>query len=297
MFSTTPVIYENSNEGFGNGGGWVWIILIILLLGCGWNNGGWGGFGGNQGSTSVYEGYVLNNDFSQLSRQIDNGFSEQRGQGIQIANGIASLGYDQLAQMNGINTNIMTVGNAIQTQLADCCCKTQSGIERINTGNAMNTATITSAIKDCCCQTQQNLADVKYAIGSTGADISRGVERGFSDTNYNLATQTNMLDRTISDKFCQTNFNAQTNTRDVIDSQNAGTQAILAKLDAMETNRLREKLEAERDAKYALQGQLDRAQLRTQIVDDVRPCPKPAYITCNPFGCNCQQNVYGTTIA
>ncbi|MDO4803034.1 MAG: hypothetical protein Q4A15_12785, partial [Prevotellaceae bacterium] len=157
--------------------------------------------------------------------------------------------------------------------------------------------TLQAAVKDCCCQTQQNLADVKYTIGSTGAEISRGVERGFADTNYNLATQANMLDRTVSDKFCQTNFNAATNTRDIIDSQNAGTQAILAKLGEMETNRLREKLEAERDAKYALQGQLDRAQLRTDIVNDVRPCPKPAYITCNPFGCNCNQNVYGTTIA
>lgn len=253
----------SSNGGFGGSwgdGGW-WIIILIILIFGGWGN-GWnnGGFGGGQ-STSVYEGYVLNNDFSQLSKQISDTYNMTDRKFEGIANGICSLGYDQLAQMNGINSNIMTVGNSIQTQLADCCCKTQ-----------------------------QNIKDTQYVIGSTGADISRGVERGFSDTNYNLATQANGITTAISNGFCQTNFNAQTNTRDIVDSQNAGTQAILARLDAMETSRLREKLEAERDARYALQGQLDRAELRTAIVNDVRPCPIPAYQACNPWAtCGCNQ--------
>lgn len=171
--------------------------------------------------------------------------------------------------------------DSVTNGLCDGFYTTAQQINGLGTSIMQGTNTLQAAVKDCCCQTQQNLADVKYTIGSTGAAI----------------------DRSIAEGFCQTNFNAATNTRDIVDTQNAGTQAILAKLNDMETNRLREKLEAERDAKYALQGQLDRAQLRTQIVDDVRPCPRPAYITCNPFGCNCQQNVYGygypygTTIA
>lgn len=260
----------NSNDGFtmpvapvyGNGNGAFggegsWILWLVIILAV---FGGWGnGFGGygGYGAGGVQENYILTSDFSQLSKQISDTYNMTDRKFEGIANGICSLGYDQQAQMNNLGINIMQGTNTLQ-----------------------------AAVKDCCCQTQQNIADVKYTIGSTGSDI-----------NYNLATQANMLDRTVSDKFCQTNFNNATNTRDIIDSQNVNTQAILAKLDAMETNRLREKLESERDAKYALQGQLDRAQLRTQIVNDVRPCPIPAYITCNPFGCNCQQNVYGTTIA
>lgn len=257
--NVAPTGSASGNGMWGDGAWFIWIILIFAIFG-GWGN-GWGGYGGSGQSTSVYEGYVLNNDFSQLSKQISDTYNMTDRKFEGISNGICSLGYDQLAQMNGINTNIMTVGNAIQTQLADCCCKTQ-----------------------------QNIKDTQYVIGSTGADISRGVERGFSDTNYNLATQANGITTAVSNGFCQTNFNAQTNTRDIVDSQNAGTQAILARLDAMETARLREKLEAERDAKYALQGQLDRAELRTAIVNDVRPCPIPAYVTCNPFStCNCNQ--------
>lgn len=249
-----------SNGGFGSGwgeGGWFWLIIIIILFG-GWGYGNGFGGGAARETTSVYEGYVLNNDMSMLNKAItDQGMvMDRKFEGI--SNGICSLGYDQLAQMNAISTNIMQGTNSLQ-----------------------------AAIKDCCCQTQQNIKDTQYAIGSTGADISRGVERGFADTNYNLATLSNGIQTSISNGFCQSNFNAQTNTRDIVDAQNAGTQAILAKLNDMETNRLREKLEAERDARYALQGQLDRAQLRTQIVDDIRPCPKPAYPSCNPWGCNC----------
>lgn len=256
-------VTRDNNDGFGGSNGWWLLIILFALFGWGGNGYGWGGNAGRTAeSTSVYEGYVLGNDFSQLSRQISDStaMTERKLDGIN--NGICSLGYDQLAQMNGINTNILSGTNTLQ-----------------------------AAIKDCCCQTQQNIKDTQYAIGSASADI-----------NYNLATQANNLQTTISNGFCQTNFNAQNNARDIVDSQNAGTQAILSRLDAMETNRLREQLEAERDARYSLQGQLDRAQLRTQIVNDVRPCPQPAYITCNPFGCNCGYNQgcgqnYGTTIA
>lgn len=266
--NVSPTGNGNCNGGLGFGDSAWWIIILLIFAWGGIGNGyGYGGYGS---TASAYEGYVLNNDFSQLSRQISDTYNMTDRKFEGVSNGICSLGYDQLAQMNGINTNILQGTNTLQ-----------------------------GAINDCCCQTQQNIKDTQYAIGSNAAEISRCVERGFSDTNYNLATQANMLDRTVSDKFCQTNFNMQTNTRDVIDSQNAGTHAILAKLDAMETNRLREKLEAERDAKYALQGQLDRAQLRTDIVNDVRPCPIPSFNVPNPFcSCNCNNTYgYGTTIA
>lgn len=251
--ATLPVsIPLNMGNGGTFGGNFGSDIIALAILGLIFGNGNGNGiFGGRGGNTSVYEGYVLNNDMSILNKAItDQGMvMDRKFEGI--ANGICSLGYDQLAQMNGINTNIMTVGNTIQ-----------------------------AAVKDCCCTTQQNIKDTQYVISD----------------------KANMLDRGIADGFCQTNFNAQNNARDIIASQTSGTQAILSRLDAMETSRLREKLEAERDARYALQGQLDRAQLRTDIVNDVRPCPKPAYITCNPFGCNCNNGyaygyTNGTTIA
>lgn len=195
---------------------------------------------------------------SMISRQMSDGFNSQERKLDSISNGICSLGYNQLDQINGINTNIMGVGNAIQTQLADCCCKTQT-----------------------------NIGDVKYAIGSTGAEVSREVERGFSDTNYNLATQANGITNAMQSAFCQTNFNAQTNTRDIVDSQNAGTQAILARIDALESSRKDEKI-------AELTAQLNRADLaasqaaqNTYLLSELKPCPQPAYVVPNPY-CNCR---------
>lgn len=264
-YSLSDIAAVSRDDGIGGSGSWIWILLIVILFGGwgygnGWANGG-GRFGGTE-TTSVYEGYVLNNDMSMLSRQLSDGFSSQERKLDSISNGICSLGYDQLAQMNGINTSIMTVGNAIQTQLADCCCKTQ-----------------------------QNIKDTQYVIGSTGADISRGVERGFADTNYNLATQANGINTAIANGFCQTNFNAQTNTRDIVDSQNAGTRAILDKLCQMEANAKDEKIAEQAQQISALQLAASQAAQNNYLVDKLGfktpvpsfSVPAPWYTTC---GCN-----------
>jgi len=160
---TVPVsipLGVNNGSGFGNGNGFDDIIaLAIIAMIFGWNGNG-GVFGG--GSQGAAANYVLSSDFATIQRQLSDGFGATESKLDSISNGICSLGYDQLAQMNGINTNIMSVGNAIQTQLADCCCKTQSGIESVKTADAFNTATITGAIKDCCCENEKIALQNRY---------------------------------------------------------------------------------------------------------------------------------------
>ena len=252
----------NNGNGFMNGDGAWWIIILFLFVFCGWGGygygaGGFGGFGGQGGATSVYEGYVLSNDMNMLSRQVSDGFNSQERKLDSISNGICSLGYDQLAQINGINTNIMSGVNTLQ-----------------------------AAIKDCCCQTQQNINDTQYLIGSNAAEISRGIEKGFADTNYNLAIQANGLSTAVANGFCQTNFNAQTNTRDIIDSATANTRAILEKLNKME-------IDAKDDKIAYLTAKLNKADLaasqaaqNTYLISELKPCPQPAYVVPNPY-CNC----------
>ena len=251
---------RNNGDGmFGDGNGAWWIIILFLFVFLGWgNNGVWGGYGGSQqGNPSVYEGYVLGNDMSMLSRQMSDGFNSQERNLDNISNRICSLGYNQLDQMNGINTNIMSGVNTLQ-----------------------------AAIQNCCCQSQQNIKDTQYLIGSNAAEISRGVERGFSDTNYNLATQANGLATAVNNGFCQAGFVAQTNTRDIIDNASANTRAILEKLNKMEVDA--------KDNKIAeLTARLNKADLAASqaaqndyLTTMLRPCPIPAYVVANPY-CNC----------
>lgn len=116
----------NGNDGFGGNNGW-WILIILLALFGGWGNGNWGNNGGNSGAL---DNYVLASDFATLQRQIDTSTSDLKAATTSIANGLSSLGYDQLAQMNGINSNINASQNVLMAQLnamqaanAQCCCE------------------------------------------------------------------------------------------------------------------------------------------------------------------------------
>ena len=109
-----------NNNGFGNNGDWAWIIVLFLIFG--WGRGFGGGYG--NGGTSVYEGYVLNNDFSQLSKQISDTYNLTDRKFDAITNGLCTLGYDNLVQTNNINSNI----NTLSANLQGCCCDIKAQI-------------------------------------------------------------------------------------------------------------------------------------------------------------------------
>lgn len=259
--SASDIALLNDRNGNGNGffGGDGWWVIIIFALIFGWGGNGNGFFGNGGGSTSVYEGYVLNNDFSVLSNQMSQGFASQERKLDGITNGLCSLGYDNLAQINGVNMNIANSAANITNAI------TTNGYE-----NRLGQQGIQTQIANCCC-------DLKQLGG---------------ETNYNIATQANMIDRSISDGFCKTNFNAQTNTRDIVDSQNAGTRAILDKLCQMENNAKDEKI-AELTAKnFDLRLAASQEAQNNYLVSQLGyQCPKPAYVVQPPqqvsFATNC----------
>lgn len=136
---------RNNGDGFGDGNGW-WIILFFLCM-FGWGGRGFGGFGG--GSGSAVDGYVLTSDFANIERKIDG-----------VNNGLCDGFYTQAQLVNGVNMNIMQGNNAIQSQLAQCCCDIREGISGIN-----------------------------YNLATQACGIGRQIESGFAQTNYNMAAQ------------------------------------------------------------------------------------------------------------
>lgn len=152
-----------NNDGYGDGfgGGW-WAIIIILAL-CGGFN-GFGGFGGGWGMN----GWGGANGFGFLNGDLWRGFDTQTivNKLDGISNGICNLGYDQLAQMNGINTNIMQTGNAIQ-----------QAINADTVANMQNTFSIGSKIDSCCCDNKAAIADLKYTIASQDCATRSAIEQ------------------------------------------------------------------------------------------------------------------------
>ena len=109
-------------------------------------------------------------------------------------------------------------------------------------------------ISDCCCETQ------------------RLIERGFCDTNYNLATQACETRRAISDS-----------TRDIIDSNNAGVRSILDFL-------TQDKIATLSAENQGLRLAASQAKQNAYLINELRPCPIPAYTVANPYCCNSYYN-------
>lgn len=238
----------NSNNGGWADGGWLWIIVVFALL-FGWGNGGFGGFGGNNGG-----GYVATAATqADIQRGFDNSAVISKLDGISngLCDGFYAMNNSMLTGFNGINTNIMQTGYGIQ-----------QAINADTVANMQNTNALQSQLANCCCETREAIQGV----------------------NYNMATNTCALQNTMNN-----------NTRDIIDSQQAGTRAILdfltndkiATLQA-ENNDLRRA--ASQDRQNALLTTTMAAQTN-QIIDAVRPTPVPSFPASNlygyAYGCGC----------
>ena len=173
---------NSGNGGWGDNSGWLWIIVIFALLfnnnGFG-NRGGGSGSGGGD-SMAAYipylasavntNGAVTRADlcsefaFNDLNRAVEgvnnglcNGFyttSTQMANGFAgVDNAICSLGYNNAQLANGINTTLMQGfnsanvvalqnQNALQSQIAQCCCENREGQSQIRYDMATNTCAL-----------------------------------------------------------------------------------------------------------------------------------------------------------
>lgn len=107
--------------GFGGGDSWAWIILLFLFAGGGFGN----GFGGgnniypwmNQAdiTTSGFQNAATNSAISSLQNGVTSGFGDLQ---TALCGGFAGVN----ASITNASMNAMQNTNAIQSQLAQCCC-------------------------------------------------------------------------------------------------------------------------------------------------------------------------------
>lgn len=235
---------NRDNDGMWGNGAW-WIVILLIFGWGGFGNNGWGGNGAGNGYTdaAIQRGFDNQSVISKLDG-ITNG----------LCDGFYAVNNSMLTGFNGINTNIMQTGYGIQ-----------QAINADTIANMQNTNALQAQLANCCCETREAIQGV----------------------NYNMATNTCAL---------QTAMNS--NTRDIIDSQNAGFRSILdylcqdkiATLTA-ENNDLRRA--ASQDRQNALLTTAMTAQTN-QIIDAVRPTPVPSFPASNlygyAYGCGCNQS-------
>lgn len=244
----------NNNDFMGNGA-W-WIIILFLFVFCGWGNGNWGGNGGGSG----LQGALTRADLCQ-----DMNFAEMSSgiKGIQqgICDGFYAQNTNLLNGFAGVNSALTNGFAGVDNAVCTLGYQTQAGINSINMANMQNTNAIQQDINamnianmqnanaaaaqlaDCCCKTQSNIKDVQYQ----------------------MATDT-----------CAVNTNVANVARDIIDNQNANTRSILDFI-------IQDKLSTLQSENQSLRLAASQAAQNQYLVNELRPCPIPAYITCNPY--------------
>ena len=222
---------NNRNSGWANGDGW-WALIILFALFGGWGRGGLFGGNGNGGCDSACA------TVGDIQRGFDNQGVTNKLNGLE--NGLCSLGYDQLAQMNAISNTVTQTGYQIQNAIQ------QDTIAGMQQSNALQ-----SQLADCCCETRQAIAQVRYDMASDTCAVTTAIANA---------------------------------TRDITENQNANYRALH---DEIVANRIEDKnaqiadLQSQVQALNLAQSQANQNQY---LISQLRPCPQPAYITCNPWG-------------
>ena len=139
---------------------------------------------------------------------------------------------------------------------------------------AMNTSILNlgQSLLQCCCDVKtgimQNGYETREAINSNANNITSGI----TDLGYKMQDCCCTTQRAID----SVKYENAKNTCDIINASNANTQKIIDHLTQSEINSLRTELQS-------AQLQLSNNAQSRYIIDQIKPCPIPAYLTCSPY--------------
>ena len=166
--------------------------------------------------------------------------------------GDVERGFNQNAtnqRFNAIDTAFAQVGYRSLEQAN----ATNQGIAQLGYQLQGDFCNLGTQLQQCCCDTQ----------------------RAIDGVNYNM-----------SQGFCQLGNTFQSGVRDIIDNQNANYRALH---DEIVANRMEDKnaqIQALQSQVQALNLAQSQANQNQYLINQLRPCPQPAYVVANPFCCN-----------
>ena len=236
--STTMLVSPANSVGYGNGGfgncfggdGSWWILLLFILLGNGgWGN-GFGGFGGND----IYP-------WMNQANLTSNGFQNQM-----LNDNVTSI----RDGISGLSTQICGGVGDIQNSL----CNGFAGVNATVSNGFANAETAANA---------RQMANMNQAFGAQTAMMQgfNALGSQFADCCCENRLASCQTQNIIQNEGNATRFADAQNTRDIIQSQSNGTQAILDKLCQLELDGVKAQVDAKNDRIAELQTQLNMANL------------------------------------
>lgn len=225
------------NGGFGGNGMWnnpfmylVWMYMMRWMNGNNWDN------NGTNCNTAMEA--ATQRQIQTLSDQMNDNHTSDlimaaiQGNNAAIQEVSTRLGCD----LNAIASAIQSVRSDISTVGNQLGFSSERIINAVNQGDCG----VIQALKDCCCETQKSILTSNYenrialdhataSLKDTVNFVGLQVEKGFSNTNYETQAQTCAIQNTIRD------------------AGTTNTNAIIAKLDAMQNQSLLDKIDALRE--------------------------------------------------
>lgn len=255
-----------NNGGFGGNGGWWWIWIILIFF-C------WGGFGGNGFGRGSGDASRL---ASQLNTDTNTSLLMQAIQGNKDA--ISTLSNTLSCDINAVQTALNTINTSVSQIACDTKLASCEVINAITSGNA----NLASQLANCCCQTQRSIDSVNLNLTQMSAD-----------NKLSICQQTNTLQNAITGGFNNLMTDNASKFNVIGAKIDAQTQIINDKFCQLEMREMQNKIDTLRAEKSALELGLSQSTQTANIVNQLRPTPIPAYITCNPYGCNGGLTGYG----
>lgn len=257
---------DNGGNGmWGDGCSW-WIIILFLFVFCGWGN---GGFGGGYGNVAGLQGALTRADLCQdMNFQgLENGV-----RGIQqgLCDGFYAQNTNLLNGFAGVQNSLTNGFAGVDNAVCTLGYQTQQGFNAMNIANLQSTNAIQSDINANTVAGMQNANALQAQI----ADCCCENRAGQSDIKYQMATDTCAIQNTI-----------QNTTRDIIDVNNANTRSILDFL-------VQDKISTLESENQSLRLAASQSAQNQYLVNELRPCPIPAYVTCNPWAASYGYNNY-----
>lgn len=282
--SDVAVLTGRTNGGDGNGfadgnGAW-WIIIFLIFAMMGWGRNGFGGNnGGGNDSWGGFNGFGFSPCCTPATQQgLSDAFNFN-----QLDNGIRGIQNGLCDGFYAMNTSISNLG----FQLLNCCCE------------------VKGAIAENGWQTRDAINMNSNAIQGALCNGFNGVQRGFADLGYKLQDCCCTTQRSIDGiKFdmaqlgCGINNSINNSTRDILESNNANTRAILDfltkdKIDTLLAENQSLKFQASQTAQNSFITANQDAQTAEIIRRLGRDCPVPAYVVPNPNCCYNPQVTFG----
>ena len=240
--------------GFGGGyGGWnamnmnnitELFAMGILARMFGWYGNG-DGMGGGSGAAFL-SSQINGNNGRDLIMQAVTSQGEQSRTATQTLS--TMLGQD----FNLVNSSIQLIQSSLANIAAQQGMTPLQIINSIQSGNAA----LSQQLCQCCC-------DNKFAIAQQTSELQQGMNAGFNGVQMGLNQGFNGVERGLGGIQTQMALNAGKDelatcqqTYTLTDGANRNTQAVLAKLDAMQTQALQDKLEAAREKNTQLTSEI-----------------------------------------